>query len=265
MINFINIDQTQTFLQEVSEPLQKSNELDFINTLLFQNGQKIDKTSSVFYSYIEKSLKYFIFIVPKNCLPKACLFNIFYRDNKLDKNNTDLFITNDFFCIYIDGEMIFFKSKENSAYDEDIIKYCELLIKDKIDNVFTISDEKVHELELLYKENKKILALPRTITKSYGKLMTIVSFTIMVCFIAVYTILNNKLPIEQINIQEQQKQITKSKLPKIKAMVDNEVFIKNQWYKINGKVNGYTIKTITKEFVVFTKDSKEYKVKLLND
>ena len=48
-------------------------------------------------------------------------------------------------------------------------------------------------------------------------------------------------------------------------MVDNEVFIKNQWYKINGKVNGYKITTISKEFVVFTKDSKEYKVKLLND
>ena len=44
--------------------------LDFINTLLFQNGQKIDKTSSVFYSYIEKSLKYFMDIFSINSKEK---------------------------------------------------------------------------------------------------------------------------------------------------------------------------------------------------
>lgn len=175
--------------------------------------------------------------------------------------------------------MQYFK-KYNNENNEDIKRYCEKLFKIDVDNIYTISANELNDLKQKYEANiSKIKPLQQLKKKNYIKLVIIV-LAILLSFVALFVFIQDKKDTAKIKtnnvetkesqiilepIEEAKKKETRQRLPKVKAVVGEEVLIGTDWYKVGDRYRGYQIRKITLEYIELEYRKKLVKVYRVND
>jgi len=142
---------------QTTQKIKSSNLYNFLTTSIQSNDTILELDDKMFYYYIVESNIYEIYIINTKyeyINLQASIFKYFYKN---DTNTTDLFITNDYFVVYKNSKLYFFK--ENIDYEiEDIKSFIKYKYKIDIDNTYLINKEqiKVYEEEFL-KNNKQTI------------------------------------------------------------------------------------------------------------
>ena len=142
---------------QTTQKIKSSNLYNFLTTSIQSNDTILELDDKMFYYYIVESNIYEIYIINTKyeyINLQASIFKYFYKN---DTNTTDLFITNDYFVVYKNSKLYFFK--ENIDYEiEDIKSFIKYKYKIDIDNTYLINKEqiKLYEEEFL-KNNKQTI------------------------------------------------------------------------------------------------------------
>ncbi len=154
MLDFIPINEIKSLFIDVSEEIENKNLNKFILTSLQLNNFEINKNDFIHINFINELKQYQILVFPKEYKNLIFqIFEIFYVD-KTDLNNFDLYLTNDFFCLYKNAQFYYFQKIESRLEIEELIVYVNKKFIIKIDNYKIIDYSKLEELKSLYLEKK---------------------------------------------------------------------------------------------------------------
>ena len=154
MLDFIPINEIKSLFIDVSEEIENKNLNKFILTSLQLNNFEINKNDFIHINFINELKQYQILVFPKEYKNLIFqIFEIFYVD-KTDLNNFDLYLTNDFFCLYKNAQFYYFQKIESRLEIEELIAYVNKKFIIKIDNYKIIDHSKLEELKSLYLEKK---------------------------------------------------------------------------------------------------------------
>ena len=132
---------------QTTEEISKSNLYNFFTTTIQSNDIEIQIDDKIFYYYIEESKIYEIYIVNvsnKYIHTQASIFQYYYKENST--NSIDLFITNEYFSIYKNSKLYFFK--ENKNYEiEDIKSFVKHKYKLQINNIYIINQKQIEKYQ----------------------------------------------------------------------------------------------------------------------
>ncbi len=154
MLDFIPINEIKSLFIDVSEEIENKNLNKFILTSLQLNNFEINKNDFIHINFINELKQYQILVFPKEYKNLIFqIFEIFYVD-KTDLNSFDLYLTNDFFCLYKNAQFYYFQKIESRLEIEELIAYVNKKFIIKIDNYKIIDHSKLEELKSLYLEKK---------------------------------------------------------------------------------------------------------------
>jgi len=267
LINLVDIQDIITIQKSVTEEISNRHLKDFFFNILEEYDIQSD-TYELFYVFSNQRKQYNIFLV-KNEINKTnilipYIFTYNYFSKKLLSSGVDLFITKDFFVLYINGNMECFKDNEETSTEEDIKIFLEKYIDMNIDNTYNISEEELELIKSKYTNNyKKIKQINKINSKNNIKLISFISIIIL---LAIFSINikeeeNNNLIIEEpVNKKVLTKLDIQVVLPIIKARVDNCILIENQWLKVGDTYNKFMLLNINDTYVEFNHNDTKYRI-----
>lgn len=144
---------------EVSEKIEDSNLKKFLNTTLKLHNKNLSKKDKIYLIFLEQLNQYQIYILkfPYKSF-EFLVFETFY-ENKIVENTYDLYICDEFFCLYKNG-LFFYLQKIKLDLDlniNEVILFLNKKFNIEINNSKIISKEELIELKQNYqKKNKKI-------------------------------------------------------------------------------------------------------------
>ncbi len=140
----LEISEIQSFSVKVTEQIDDKHLLEFLRTSILHHQININQNTQFYYKFISSSLSYEIIVFQsedsKN-IPEPFI----YRE-LCDINTKELFITQQYFCLFDAKELILYKKIEN-ILKEDIQTYIEQLYKIKIDKVTMIDIDKYNSIK----------------------------------------------------------------------------------------------------------------------
>ncbi len=133
MIIYSPLNQ-QNFLEiEVTEKIKEKNLKKFINSSLKINNFDIKKSDKIFTTYIEELNIYQIFILENDYKYfEFQVFELFYKDEI--KKSFDLYLCEDFFCLFKNGSFYYFQRFSLNLPIEDFIEFLNKKFSIKIKN-----------------------------------------------------------------------------------------------------------------------------------
>jgi hypothetical protein len=283
-INLVEIQDIRIIQKKVTEEISEKYINSFISTVLqeYDISKKIYEFSYIFF---KQQQLYYIFTVKKtketNILVPQ-IFTILYDTKELELQNSNLFVVENFFVLYINGKMQFFKSIDNQSTNADIEEYINKIIHIKIDNIFNISNNQLEDIKEKYINNfNKIKLLEKSNSKKRYKYFFI-SISILSLFSFYFLYLEkNKVKTDEVLtlLSEKSKVLTKPivkkekkavikkikleiKVPKLnpKAIVDNSILVNNNWLSVGEDYKGFKISKISLEYIELRKDKKIFRI-----
>lgn len=194
-LNYIN--NLHPHIINVNEKIQKKYLHDFLKDKISVIGA-LEK--DIYYSYLFFSKQYQI-TYSKDKIPFVYIFELYYV-NKALNDNIDLFFTKDYFVIYYQ-QMIYFYKENKQNLLEDILEYVKYELKLEITNVIKIKPEKF----LQYKQE----FLKKTQTSFRTSFTLYAFFVYIIIFIFVFQYYySTRSYVESITIQKTNEIRTKS-------------------------------------------------------
>ena len=134
MQKIVTSNGIKSLLIDVSEEIENKNLKKFFFTSLKLNNLNINKNDFVSLNFISELNKYQVLIC-SNYL-KYAIFQIFeqFYLQKENINCFDLYLTNDFFCLYKNGKFYYYQNLESKIPINDLIEYINKSFFIKIDN-----------------------------------------------------------------------------------------------------------------------------------
>ena len=260
--DFVSIEDIQIIQEKVSEQISTNFLYKFIHTSIL-NAKLIPSKYNIYYKYIQDIDIYNIYLLPKVNKEQILIPYIFtslYSTNKLNYNENHLFIAQNYFVVYINGNMQCFNKIEDTSTNNDIKYYVNKHLKINIDTIYEISKNYEQEIKEQYISEynniKKLVKLEKQTKKNY-------IYIVLICVSLVFLFAYIKISQPNKSIKKAHtikvKKIQKLKLPTIKAIVNKNALIDNIWYKKDDNVSVYLIENITNEYVNFKYLNKTYK------
>ena len=183
MQKIVTSNGIKSLLIDVSEEIENKNLKKFIFTSLKLNNLNINKNDFVSLNFISELNKYQVLIC-SNYL-KYAIFQIFeqFYLQKENINCFDLYLTNDFFCLYKNGKFYYYQNLESKIPINDLIEYINKSFFIKIDNFEVIDEVYQKELEKIYIEKKIKNRLQNFNSRNnYGFKIYLFYILIVLCF-----------------------------------------------------------------------------------
>lgn len=152
MLNFAQANEIKSLFIDVSEEIENKNLKKFIFTSLKLKNLVIKKNEFVHINFICELKQYQILIFSNNY--KNAIFQIyelFYLDKK-ELDIFDLYLAEDYFCLYKNGEFYYYQNIESEILINDLIEYINKNFSLKIDNYKIINNAYQQELKNDYLE-----------------------------------------------------------------------------------------------------------------
>lgn len=156
MLSIAYSNEIKSFNINVSEKIKDTNFSNFISTSLNLNNFETTKNDFLHVIFIEEILQYQILIFPQhNKIPIFQIFEQLYS-NKTDLITFDLYITNNFFCLYKNRKIYYYQNLESKIINEELLDYLSKKFNQEINNYKFFTELNLKELEVKYlKQNKK--------------------------------------------------------------------------------------------------------------
>lgn len=152
MSNFAKTNEIRSLFIDVSEEIENKNLKKFIFTSLKLKNLIVDKNDFVHINFISELKQYQILIFPTHYINATFqIYELFYLDkNELD--GFDLYLAEDYFCLYKNGEFYYYQSIESEILINDLIEYINKNFFLKIDTYKIINNDYQEELKNNYLE-----------------------------------------------------------------------------------------------------------------
>ena len=132
MSKYIPIKQIISLEINVSEKIDNENLKDFVLTSLSINNKIFSNKDLIYNSHIDKLNQYQMIVIDKNYKYVAFqIFELFY-DKKVE--GLDLYLCDDFFCLYKNGLFYYYQTIEFSLTIEDFLEFINRKFNTKINN-----------------------------------------------------------------------------------------------------------------------------------
>ena len=157
MTNYACVKNIVSLEIDVSEKIDKENLKDFAFTSLILNNKNFSKNDLIYINYIEE-LKQYQILLSTNA-HKYLLFQIFELFYDKETKGLDLYLGDDFFCLYNDGLFYYYQAIEISLSIDDFLEFINRKFNSKINNYIKIEKDYLEELKEKYllKNTKTIL------------------------------------------------------------------------------------------------------------
>lgn len=109
----ISLSEIDSYLVDVSEEISAKHLQEFLFYQLSQKAITLDVSSKVFYVYLQESQKYFIAhfkTSEETYVIDPYILKAYYLNQKTSNTQVDLFICKDYFALYKNQKLLFFKS-----------------------------------------------------------------------------------------------------------------------------------------------------------
>lgn len=199
MSNFAQANEIKSILIDVSEEIENKNLKKFIFTSLKLKNLIINKSDFVHINFISELNQYQILIFPTHY--KNAIFQI-YELFYLDKNSLesfDLYLSEDYFCLYKNGEFYYYQNIESEILINDLIEYINKNFSLKIDNHKIINNAYEEELKNDYLEktlNNKLINFNSKNSYGFGIFLVYILTLILSSYLF---FLNNQIDSENKN------------------------------------------------------------------
>lgn len=152
MLAFTSTDKIKSLFIDVSEEIENKNLKKFIFTSLKLNNFEINKNDFIHINFISELKQYQVLVFPKEYKNAIFqIFELFYLD-KNDLDTFDLYFTNEFFCLYKNGNFYYFQNIESQFEINELVDYINKKFMLKIDNYKIIDNLELEELKNSYLE-----------------------------------------------------------------------------------------------------------------
>lgn len=155
-INFIEVKDIELFLAKVDEKIDDKHLNEYIKTQVQSRNLALDKNLKIISFYVKEINSYLISVISssnKNDILEPSVFQAHYFKSKFKKKCLDLFICKDYFALYFDTKLIYFKKIKTTYEKIDVLNYIKLTFKKGIDNIYEIDEEKLNEYKKIYVDN----------------------------------------------------------------------------------------------------------------
>ena len=148
MSKYIPIKQIISLEINVSEKIDNEILKDFVLTSLSINNKIFSNKDLIYNSHIDKLNQYQMIVIDKNYKYVAFqIFELFY-DKKVE--GLDLYLCDDFFCLYKNGLFYYYQTIEFSLTIEDFLEFINRKFNTKINNYIKIEKDYLEELKNKY-------------------------------------------------------------------------------------------------------------------
>ena len=157
MTNYACVKNIVSLEIDVSEKIDKENLKDFAFTSLKLNNKNFSNNDLIYINYIEE-LKQYQILLSTNA-HKYLFFQIFELFYDKEIKGLDLYLGDDFFCLYKDGLFYYYQAIEISLSIDDFLEFINRKFNSKINNYIKIEKDYLEELKEKYllKNTKTIL------------------------------------------------------------------------------------------------------------
>ncbi|UTJ05875.1 hypothetical protein [Arcobacter roscoffensis] len=220
---------------ESTEKIKRKKLKDFILTSLYINEQDSYDNKAIYVNYLFLSNKYQIFIAHPNT--KYFIFELFF--NLCNKSKCSLVINESFFCIYVNGKFYYYKDLDYKLSDEKLIEFAFSNLSINIDEVIHLSDDKLDELLISFKENKfESTLVDINKTKEYGLIFFILYLSLLTLISIAYL---NYTEMQNKKIAQLQKEKYLQNLEKTKTEM-NFISFHDKFIAFYKNINKYNLK-----------------------
>ena len=149
MQKFVYSNDIKSFFIDVSEKIETKNLKKFITTSLKLKNITINKNDFVHINFISELKQYQVLIFSNEKKAIFQIFELFYLDKK-ELLEFDLYVWEEFFCIYKNGEFYYFQKLETQILIDDLLEYINKFFLINIDNCKTIDKTYFQDLQTNY-------------------------------------------------------------------------------------------------------------------
>jgi hypothetical protein len=174
----------------VSEKIDNKNLKDFIFTSLSINNKKFSNNDFIYNTHIDKLNQYQIIVIDKNY--KYVVFQIFelFYDKKVE--GLDLYLCDDFFCLYKNGLFYYYQTIEFSLTIEDFLEFINRKFNTKINNYIKIEKDYLEELKNKYLSKNIKTTLKNINIKNDNSFKFYIIYILILLILGIYFYLNKE-------------------------------------------------------------------------
>ena len=148
-MNFVYSNEIKSLLIDVSEQIENKNLNKFITTTLKLKNIIINKNDFVHINFISELKQYQVLIYSNDKKAIFQIYELFYLDKK-DLSAFDLYVCDEFFCIYKDAKFYYFQKLESQIFIDDLLEYINKIFSINIDSFKVIDKTSFQELQNNY-------------------------------------------------------------------------------------------------------------------
>ncbi len=203
----ITLDEIDSFSVDVSESILPSHLYEFAKFQFIKKSINFTPNSSIFYYYLQDCKSYYFShfkSAKKTDYIEPLILKAYYSKDE-NQDLTDLFILTNYFAVYKNQKLIYFKAKKIDVLDSEINNYIKHSLNLKLSRIIKIDSLEEERLQKEFEQNF-IKLYELNILKQNGKkeLKKFVTFFIA-CLIVVFGVhFYNKYYQNNQNIEEKQ-------------------------------------------------------------
>jgi len=183
--NFIAFKDVSTFLNEVSEEIDKAYIKDYLHTQIQSQSLTLKSNSKITYRFIPEIKSYQITLFSSNKLNLTLEPYVFYGLHQESKiKTTAVYFYESFFVLYIDSELIYYQEKKDDSTKEDILNFINQTFQLKLSRCIDVSSDEFDEYKKLFVKNEKKIPKLKFIKKKNNKHALFYIFYLCVVFLA---------------------------------------------------------------------------------
>ena len=251
MINYISTQEIFSLELDVSEEIDNNSLKNFVLTSLNLNNKEYSSTDLIYATYLQELKQYQVILI-NNQFTKAefQVFELFYDDIS---EGLDLYLTNEFFCLYKNGVFYYYQAIEFSLTIEEFLDFINKKFNTKVNNYKRIQKEELEELKNKYSQKNKKSNLKNINKKKDNSFIFYIIYLFLLLYICIYYIeRNNSQKTENPTIQNQS--INYEKFKKEHTFISLE----NDFNGILENIKKYSLQIISFEY-------KKPKIKIILD
>lgn len=212
MSNFAKTNEIKSLFIDVSEEIENKNLKKFIFTSIKLKNLIVDKNDFVHINFISELKQYQILIFPTHYINATFqIYELFYLDKK-KSDSFDLYLAEDYFCLYKNGEFYYYQSIESEILINDLIEYINKNFFLKIDTYKIINNDYQEELKNNYLEkalNHKLINFNSKNSYSFGIFLF---YILMLILSSCVLFLNN-----QVDSENNKERVSENSYDKLKT------------------------------------------------
>lgn len=242
MFNYIPLEQLIILDVNVSEKIENKNLKKFIFTSLKLNNKIYNNDDLIYVNYIEELKQYQILLINKNY--KNGIFQIFELFYKEKSFGLDLYLSDDFFCLYKNGSFYYFQTIDIHLSIDEFLEFISKKFNAQINHYQKIEKNYLENLKDEYLNVNKKSALKNINIKTNHSFKVYLFYIFFLIFIFFYF-----FPSEETNIDNTQ---INNNLIEFEKLKKEYLFVnlENDFYNILNNIKKYSLNLKSFEYQV---------------